>query len=157
MYVEKRENISVLPTSLVERNLCQNLIHRTHDNEITVSRLLFTSVLYFSYLLGWSFWEHKTPHTRLSYAFYTWNPVNTQVSSNIKLEAENQYRVLKLLNLNASNRTLFTLLCPPLKKVGHIVLHMSVGLYVRISVSLNLVQLITQECFAPEASNLVDR
>ena len=35
----------------------------------------------------------------------------------------------------------------------YIVLHMSVGM----SVSLNLVQLITQERFAPEASNLVGR
>ena len=40
---------------------------------------------------------------------------------------------------------------PPLKKEGHIALHMSVGM----SVALNLVQLITQERFAPEASNLV--
>ena len=32
------------------------------------------------------------------------------------------------------------LLCPPLKKEGHIALHLSVGM----SVSLNLVQLITQ-------------
>ena len=44
-------------------------------------------------------------------------------------------------------------LCPPLKKEGHIALHMSFGM----SVSFNLVQLITQECFAPEASNLVGR
>ena len=43
---------------------------------------------------------------------------------------------------------------PPLKKVGHIALHMSVGLYGGIP---NLVQLITQECFDPEASNLVGR
>ena len=53
------------------------------------------------------------------------------------------------------------LLCPPLKKEGHIALHMSVRLSVRpsvgMSVSLNLVQLITQEGFAPEASNLVGR
>ena len=56
-------------------------------------------------------------------------------------------------------------LCPPLKKEGHIALHMSVGrsvgrsvrLSVGMSVSLNLVQLITQEGFAPEASNLVGR
>ena len=44
---------------------------------------------------------------------------------------------------------------------GNIALHlsvsMSVGRYVGMSVSLNLVQLITQECFAPEASNLVGR
>ena len=38
---------------------------------------------------------------------------------------------------------------PPSKKEGHIALHMSVGM----SVSLNLVQRITQERFAPEASN----
>ena len=44
-------------------------------------------------------------------------------------------------------------LCPPLKKEGHIALHMSVGM----SVSLYLVQLITQERFAPEASNSVGR
>ena len=42
---------------------------------------------------------------------------------------------------------------PPFEKGGHIALHMSVGM----SVSLNLVQLITQECFAQEASNLVGR
>ena len=42
---------------------------------------------------------------------------------------------------------------PPLKKAGHIALHISVGM----SVSLNLVQLITQECFSLEASNLVGR
>ena len=46
------------------------------------------------------------------------------------------------------------LLCPTLKKEGHIALHMSVGGSVGI---LNLVQLITQECFAQEASNLVGR
>ena len=34
---------------------------------------------------------------------------------------------------------------------------MSVGRYVGMSVALNLVQLITQERFAPEASNLVGR
>ena len=42
---------------------------------------------------------------------------------------------------------------PPFEKGGHIALHLSVGM----SVSLNLVQLITQESFAPEASNLVGR
>ena len=42
---------------------------------------------------------------------------------------------------------------PPLKKERHIALHMSVGM----SVSLNIVQLMTQEGFAPEASNLVGR
>ena len=54
---------------------------------------------------------------------------------------------------------------PPLKKEGHIALHMSVGMSVGryvgmsvgMSVSLNLVQLITQERFTPEASNLVGR
>ena len=54
---------------------------------------------------------------------------------------------------------------PPLKKEGHIALHMSVGMSVGryvgmsvgMSVSLNLVQLITQQRFAPEASNLVGR
>ena len=52
-------------------------------------------------------------------------------------------------------------LCPPLIKEGHIALHMSVGMSVGrsvgMSVALNLVQLITQERFAPEASNLVGR
>ena len=60
-------------------------------------------------------------------------------------------------------------LCPPLKKEGHIALHMSVGMSVGrsvgryvgmsvgMSVALNLVQLITQEGFALEASNLVGR
>ena len=60
-------------------------------------------------------------------------------------------------------------LCPPLKKEGHIALHMSVGMSVcryvgryagrsvGMSVALNLVQLITQERFVPEASNLVGR
>ena len=42
---------------------------------------------------------------------------------------------------------------PPLKIEVHIALYMSVGM----SVSLNLVQLITQECFAQEASNFVGR
>ena len=46
---------------------------------------------------------------------------------------------------------------PPLKKEGHIALHLSVGRYVGMSVALNLVQLITQEGFALEASNLVGR
>ena len=50
---------------------------------------------------------------------------------------------------------------PSFEKGGHIALHMSVGRSVRpsvgMSVSLNLVQLITQERFAPEASNLVAR
>ena len=49
----------------------------------------------------------------------------------------------------------------PSKKEGHIALHMSVGMSVErsvgMSVSLNLVQLITQGRFAPEASNLVRR
>ena len=49
--------------------------------------------------------------------------------------------------------SLSPMLCLPLKKEGHIALHMSVGM----SVSFNLVQLITQECFAKEASNLVGR
>ena len=52
-------------------------------------------------------------------------------------------------------------LCPHLKKEGHIVLHLSVGRsvcrYVGMTVALNLVQLITQEGFAPEALNLVGR
>ena len=49
-------------------------------------------------------------------------------------------------------------LCPPLKKEGHIVLHVrSVCRSVGMSVALNLVQLITPEGFAPEASNLVGR
>ena len=58
-------------------------------------------------------------------------------------------------------------LCPQLKKEGHIALHMSVrpsvgrGRSVRrsvgMSVSLNFVQLITQEGFVPEALNLVAR
>ena len=50
---------------------------------------------------------------------------------------------------------------PPLKKEGHIALQMwvgmSVGRYVRMSVSLNLVQLITQERFALLASTMVGR
>ena len=54
---------------------------------------------------------------------------------------------------------------PPFEKGGHIVLHMSVRRSVRpsvcrsvgMSVSLNLVQLITQEGFSPEASNLLVR
>ena len=49
------------------------------------------------------------------------------------------------------------ILCPPLKKEGHIALHMYVGMSVGMSVALNLVQLITEECFAQEASNLVGR
>ena len=46
---------------------------------------------------------------------------------------------------------------PPFEKGGHIALHLSVGMYVGMSVALNLVQLITQERFASEAWNLVGR
>ena len=50
---------------------------------------------------------------------------------------------------------------PPSKKEGHIALHMSVcrsvGLSVGMLVSLNLVQLVTQERYARGASNLVGR
>ena len=42
---------------------------------------------------------------------------------------------------------------PPFEKGGHIALHMSVDM----SVSLNLVLLVTQERFAPLASNLIGR
>ena len=53
-------------------------------------------------------------------------------------------------------------LCPPSKKEGHIVLHLSVGgrfvgMAVCMLISLNLVQLITQERFTREASNLEGR
>ena len=51
----------------------------------------------------------------------------------------------------------FAIIMPPLKKEGHIALHMPVGMSVGMSVSFNLVQLITQERFAPETSNLVGR
>ena len=45
---------------------------------------------------------------------------------------------------------------PPFEKGGaYCFAH--VGRYVGMSVALNLVQLITQERFAPEASNLVGR
>ena len=50
-----------------------------------------------------------------------------------------------------------SIIIPPSKKEGHIALHMSVGTSVGMSVSLNLVQLITQERFAPKALNLVHR
>ena len=61
--------------------------------------------------------------------------------------------------------SLFIYYAPLLKKEGHIALHLSVGMsvcryvgmYVGMSVALNLVQLITHERFAPEASNLVGR
>ena len=50
---------------------------------------------------------------------------------------------------------------PSFDKEGHIVLDLSVGRYVGrnvgMPVSLHMVQLITQEGFAPEASNLVGR
>ena len=49
---------------------------------------------------------------------------------------------------------------PPFEKGGRFTCRsvgMSVGQYVGMSVALNLVQLITQEGFAPEASNLVGR
>ena len=50
---------------------------------------------------------------------------------------------------------------PPSMKEGYIALRMSVSRYVcrsvGMSVSLNLVQLITQEGFAQEASKLVGR
>ena len=53
----------------------------------------------------------------------------------------------------------------PFEKGGHIALHLSVGMsvcrsvgrYVGMSVALNLVQLITQDRFAPEALNLIGR
>ena len=45
----------------------------------------------------------------------------------------------------------------PFEKGGHIALHMSVRPSVGMSVSLNLVQLITHEDFTPETSNLVGR
>ena len=54
-----------------------------------------------------------------------------------------------------------TFLCPPSKKEGQMALHMSVGRYVGryvgMSGALNLVQLISPERFAPEASNLEGR
>ena len=50
-----------------------------------------------------------------------------------------------------------TLIYAPFEKGGHIALHMSACSSVGMSVSLDLVQLITQEHFAPEASNLVGR
>ena len=50
---------------------------------------------------------------------------------------------------------------PPFEKGGEYSLHMSVGMsvgrYVGMSVALNLVQLITQERFAPDASIVVGR
>ena len=46
---------------------------------------------------------------------------------------------------------------PPFEKGGHIALHMSFSLYVSMLVSFNLVQLITLEDFAPQASNLIGR
>ena len=61
------------------------------------------------------------------------------------------------VKLFCSFHTVTQFLCPPLKKEGHIALHMSVGMLVGMSVSLNLVQLITKERFAPEDSNLVRR
>ena len=48
---------------------------------------------------------------------------------------------------------IFFISMPPFEKGGQIALHMSA----RLSVSLNLVQLITQTHFTPEASNLVGR
>ena len=59
-----------------------------------------------------------------------------------------------------SNIMPFPVIMPPFEKGGaYCVAHVgpSVCLSVSMSVSLNLVQLITQEGFAPEASNLVGR
>ena len=42
-----------------------------------------------------------------------------------------------------------------LKKEGHIALHLSVGKNCAMSVYLNFVQLVTQEDFDQEASNLI--
>ena len=71
------------------------------------------------------------------------------------------HKFLNSLNNYFGNSQKFTFLCPSLKKEGHIALHMSVCMSVcwsiGMSVSLNLVQLITKECFAQEASNLVGR
>ena len=80
-----------------------------------------------------------------------------------------KYSVLQTFSQNVLTyfivRFTICIFMPPLKKEGHIALHMSVGMSVcrsvgmsvGMSVALNLVQLITQERFAPEPSNLVRR
>ena len=73
--------------------------------------------------------------------------------------------LLLLLKLEHPDHKENNLIMPPFEKGGHIALHLSVGwsvgrsvgLYVGMSVSLNFVQLITPERFAPKASNLVGR
>ena len=47
----------------------------------------------------------------------------------------------------------YNVIMPPSKKEGHIALHVLVSM----SVFPHLVQLITQECFAPQTSHLVGR
>ena len=71
-----------------------------------------------------------------------------------------QFIFWKFCISNHKFHSLSHFLCPPppLKKERHIAKkHMSVGWSVCMSVSHNLVQLITQECFALQASNLVGR
>ena len=72
---------------------------------------------------------------------------------------ENDRCVIKIIGLEvalSTSRKVATMFMPPFEEGGaYCVAH--VGRYVGMSVSLNLVQLITQERFAPEASNLVRR
>ena len=90
-----------------------------------------------------------------NYHFWSWlNVVNWLVKSSDFLSDDHD-----ILHTRKS----YLYLCPPSKKEGHIALHMSVGMSVGrsvcrsigMSVALNLVQLITPERFAPEASNFV--
>ena len=65
---------------------------------------------------------------------------------------------LYVLRLNCwINPQCETYYAPPPFEEGGAYCYAHVGRYVGRSVSLNLVQLITQERFAPEASNLVGR
>ena len=75
----------------------------------------------------------------------------------MKIDKSVFLKVFVSLTCDKKNLNEFSL-CPPFEEGGgHIALHMSVGMLVGMSISLNLVQLITQERFVPEASNLVGR
>ena len=85
-----------------------------------------------------------------------------EISLNVKLHNSQPYQpILGRIPHTIHVHVDLNFLCPPSKKEGHIALHISVGrlvcMMVCMSVSLNLVQLITQERFAQEASNLVGR
>ena len=101
--------------------------------------------------------KHKMKKTLLGlhFVFLLWGAIlNTSYS--VVLDIKKKHFLYKK-NISWSKNDFYAPPPPPLKKEGHIALHMSVGMSVGMSVFLYLVQLITQEYFAPETSNLVGR